>query len=42
MAAAGFMNAAAALLATNPAIHPLALSDASGRRTGRGSPLHRR
>ena len=31
MAAAGFSNAAAALLATRPAIHPLAMSDASGR-----------
>src|SRR5271157_3531040 len=31
MAAAGFRSAAAALLATRPAIHPLALSEASGR-----------
>src|SRR5207245_10884843 len=31
MAAAGFRNAAAALLVTRPAIHPLAAKDASGR-----------
>src|SRR5690242_12379109 len=31
IAAAGFINDAPALLATNPAIHPLAVNDASGR-----------